>query len=308
MIVLCPTLLPSPLLADPVTPIGVYTFPLCHALVKPRGCPLYDFAVLYGAPDESPGHGADNTPATFLHFELLGGRDVLEALGVHGLSGTRPLQHLIGARTIAGHLGRLYFGLPYNRGGGEYGSHYTFVWRQGRWRYAASLHSWRPHSATLHVLTSIIAHIAPRQAPTAADASLRVALPHGWDQRTVSGGLVAARTGVNELIAANFRLPATIAECEGGMPRLARRDALVRIYDYGAGTPMPPAVRPVRALTVGPIHTQHGRGPGAPAYAYTRFRYRGHLVVVDASFGARHPPRVVLRALRRLLARTRFAA
>jgi hypothetical protein len=125
--VLCPTLLPRPGPADPSTPIGAYVFPVCHALVKGRGCPLYDFAVLYGAPNESPGHAAEHTPARFLHFELLGGRYILDATTVHGRSGTRPLQRLVGSRTIAGHHGRLYFGLPYDRGGGEYGSHYTFV-------------------------------------------------------------------------------------------------------------------------------------------------------------------------------------
>ena len=144
VVVLCPSLLPRPRASDPSTPIGVYTFPVCHALVKERGCPLYDLAVLYGAPNESPGHGAENTPARFLHFELLGGRYILDATTVHGFSGGRPLQRPVGARTIAGHRGRLYFGLPYDRGGGEYGSHYTFVWRLGAWRYAASLHSWRP--------------------------------------------------------------------------------------------------------------------------------------------------------------------
>jgi hypothetical protein len=143
----------------------VYTFPVCHALGKKSGCPLYDFAVLYGAPNESPARAAQNTPVRFLHFELLGGRYVLEALSVHGLSGTRPLQRLLGTRTIAGHRGHLYFGLPYDRGGGEYGSHYTFVWRRGPWRYAASLHSWTPHRNRLSVLAAIIAHLVTRPDP-----------------------------------------------------------------------------------------------------------------------------------------------
>lgn len=155
----CPTLLPRPRETDPPIPIGVYTFPVCHALVKGRGCPLYDLAVLYGAPNESRGHAAQNTPARFLHFELLGGRYVSAALSLHGLSGTHPLQRLVGTRTIAGHRGHLYFGLPYGRGGGEYGSHYTFVWRQAGWRYAASLHSWRPHRQTLAVLAAILARL-----------------------------------------------------------------------------------------------------------------------------------------------------
>jgi hypothetical protein len=60
--VLCPTLLPRPLPAASATPIRVYTFPVCHALGKKSGCPLYDFAVLYGAPNESPARAAQNSP------------------------------------------------------------------------------------------------------------------------------------------------------------------------------------------------------------------------------------------------------
>jgi hypothetical protein len=128
VLVLCPTILPRPATTHPATPIGVHTFPFCHALVRPAGCPLYDLAVMYGAPDEPPnGDGGHNPPATFLHFEMLGGRYVAEALSLHGLSGTVPLQRLIGRRTIAGHHGLLYFGLPYQHGGGEFGSHYTFT-------------------------------------------------------------------------------------------------------------------------------------------------------------------------------------
>jgi hypothetical protein len=160
IVVFCPTMLPRP--SDPATPIGVHTFPVCRALGKGPRCPLYDFAVLYGAPNESPGHGAENTPARFLHFEMLGGRYVLEALGVHGLSGSNRLQRPLGKRTISGLHGQLYFGLPYNQGGGEFGSHYTFIWRQGRIRYAASLHSWTPHRETLDLLAAIIADVAPQ--------------------------------------------------------------------------------------------------------------------------------------------------
>jgi hypothetical protein len=158
--VLCPTRLPRPAATSPPTPVGVYTFHVCHGLEKRPGCPLYDIAVLYGAPYESPAQAAKNTPARFVHFEMLGGRYIAQALGLHGLSGTRPLQRLISTRTIAGHRGHLYFGLPYNQGGGQYGSHYTFVWNQGGVRYAASLHSWTPHTATLKVLADIISHVA----------------------------------------------------------------------------------------------------------------------------------------------------
>ena len=161
--VVCPTVLPRPLPAAPATPIGVYTFPVCRAYGKPSGCPLYDFAVLYGAPDERPGHAVYNTPPAFLHFELLGGRRIYAAVDVHGLSGNRLLQRPLGSRTIAGHRGRLYFGLPYNEGGGEYGSHYTFVWRQGGWGYAAELHSWTPHTQTLAVLAAIVAHLGTQR-------------------------------------------------------------------------------------------------------------------------------------------------
>jgi hypothetical protein len=159
MPVLCPTRLPRPEAASPPTPIGVYTFHVCHAEGRKPGCPLYDLAVLYGVPSRSPANAAEDTPSRFLHFEMLGGRYVPDALGVHSLSGTRPLQRLVATQTIAGHRGHLYFGLPYNRGGGQYGSHYTFIWRQGRWSYAASLHSWKPHTTALKVLADIISHI-----------------------------------------------------------------------------------------------------------------------------------------------------
>jgi hypothetical protein len=186
-----------------VTHVGVYTFPVCHAERRKPGCPLYDLAVLYGAPDESPGHGSRNSPQSFLHFEILGGRGVPEAVGVHGLSGTRPLQRLLVTRTIAGHRGHLYLGLPYDRGGGEYGSHYTFVWRRGPWHYAASLHSWTPYRDTLAVLAAIIAHlvIQPDPGSETTTASLRVSTPRlGRAHGTRRGGrlLAGARHGADE--------------------------------------------------------------------------------------------------------------
>jgi hypothetical protein len=100
MTVLCPTRLPRPEAASPPTPIGVYTFHVCHAEGRKPGCPLYDLAVLYGVPSRSAGNAAKDTPSRFLHFEMLGGRYVPDALGVHSLSGTRPLQRLIGTRMI----------------------------------------------------------------------------------------------------------------------------------------------------------------------------------------------------------------
>ena len=290
VVVLCPTLLPQPRGTDPSTPVGVYTFPVCHALVKGRGCPLYDLAVLYGAPNESPGHGAENTPARFLHFELLGGRYILDATTVHSFSGGRPLQRLVGARTIAGHRGHLYFGLPYDRGGGEYGSHYTFVWRQGPWRYAASLHSWRPHRQTLAVLAAIIDHLVtqPDPGPETTPASLHISVPRGWAERTAPGGGLA---GVRVLLAANFSLPAAAAACGGQLPRLTRGDAVVRIYDYGPGASAGSA-RAVSAVHIGHIRTRHQARRNPPTASYARMRYRGHLLVVDAG-----PPTPRRRAL-----------
>jgi hypothetical protein len=281
--------------------VGVYTFPVCHAEHRNADCPLYDLAILYGAPDGSPGHGSCNSPRSFLHLELLGGRGVPQAVGVGGLSGTRPLQRLLGTRTIAGLRGQLYFGLPYNRGGGEYGSHYTFVWRQGAWRYAASLHSWRPHRQTLAVLAAIITHLAARPEPasTATNAALHIPLPKGWDERVAYGGVGADPTGVREIIAANVRLPATVGECEEGTPRLARRETVVR--DYGTGLRAPSA-RSVSTLRLGDVAVQPRSLRDPPAASFARMRYGGHLLVVDAAFGARHPTRRILREVRRLLA------
>jgi hypothetical protein len=158
--VLCPSRLPRPRATNPPNPIGVRRFPVCREWEKKSQCSLYDLAVLYGAPDESPGHGRENTPVRFLHFEILGGRGVGDVLRLQGLASTgHPFQHLIGTRTIADHRGHLYFGLPYNQGGGQYGSHYTFVWQQAGTRYAASLHSWALHTETLKLLEAIIRHV-----------------------------------------------------------------------------------------------------------------------------------------------------
>lgn len=304
--VLCPTLLPRPLPVVPATRVGVYTFPACHAEHRQPDCPLYDLAVLYGAPDGSPGHGSRNSPRSFLHLELLGGRGVPQAIGVGGLSGTRPLQRLLGARTITRHRGHLYFGLPYDWGGGEYGSHYTFVWRQGPWRYAASLHTWGPHRQTLAVLAAIIDHLVAQPDPGSetTPASLHIPVPRGWDERTASGGNSA---GVKVLVAANFRLPAAVAACGGQLPRLTRGDAVVRIYDYGPGASRGSA-RAVSAVRIGRIRTQQQPRRNPPAAAYARMRYGGHLLLVDAAFGARRPPRRVVREVRRLLAGAHYRA
>jgi hypothetical protein len=160
--VLCPSLLPRPKATNPPNSIGVRRFPVCREWEKRSQCPLYDFAVLYGAPDESPGHASENTPVRFLHFEILGGDGVGDVLRLQGLASTgHPFQHLIGTRTIAGRRGHLYFGLPYNQGGGQFGSHYTFVWEQAGTRHAASLHSWTPHTATIKLLEAIIGHVVP---------------------------------------------------------------------------------------------------------------------------------------------------
>jgi hypothetical protein len=307
--VLCPTLLPRPLPPHRATPVGVYTFPVCHAEHRKPDCPLYDLAVLYGAPAGSPGHGLRNSPRSFLHLELLGGRGVPGAIGVGGLSGTRPLQRLLGTRTIGEHRGRLYFGLPYDRGGGEYGSHYTFVWRQGAWRYAASLHAWRPHRQTLAVLGAIIEHLAAQAAPApaASGAGLHIPLPRGWHERVAYGGIGADPTGVKELIATNFRLPVSAAECEGGTPRLGRHETVVRVYDYGTGVRVPSAPS-VSTLRLGDVAAQARSVRNPPAASYARMHYRGHLLVVNAAFGARHPPRGVVRQIRRILAGARYPA
>ena len=113
--------------------------------------------IVYGAPHQNLSAG--DSPRVFLHAEFFSAatmHSLLEALGVFSLSGSNRLQTLIGMRTLGGHSGRLYRGLPYSRGGGELGGHVTFVW-QAAGSHAVSLHAWRPVRATLAVLSALVA-------------------------------------------------------------------------------------------------------------------------------------------------------
>jgi hypothetical protein len=112
--------------------------------------------IVYGAPHQNL--SARDTPRVFLHAEFFSAatmHSLLEGLGAFGLSGSNRLQTLVGVRTLGGHRGRLYWGLPYSRGGGELGGHLTFVWGDGGY-HAVSLHAWRPVRETLAVLSALV--------------------------------------------------------------------------------------------------------------------------------------------------------
>ena len=151
--VICPSVLPRPSPELPTTPAqrrfraDVY---------GPAG--RYDLVVGYGAPYEDPAQLDQNSPKQFLHFEVIGGRDLRTVVAW----GTR-LQHDLGETVIAGHHGHLYYGRPYSQGGGNFSDHLTFVWHQCHVGYATSLHSWPPRSETLALLRAVTARLVPER-------------------------------------------------------------------------------------------------------------------------------------------------
>jgi hypothetical protein len=149
-LVACPTGLPKP----DSSRIAQAPYVLSYVRLRGRFAAVM---IVYGAPHQNLSAG--DTPRAFLHAEFFSAatmHSLLDGLGVFGLSGSNPLQTLVGKRTLGGHGGRLYRGLPYSRGGGELGGHLTFVWQAGG-SHAVSLHAWRPVRATLPVLSALVA-------------------------------------------------------------------------------------------------------------------------------------------------------
>ena len=170
-VVLCPTRLPRGIAwyrpDKPPAKFHVYQY-----TQDGRSFQWYSrIVIMYGGPDERPGHGRLNTPNRFLHFEMISGywrpshrhAWIRQALEIGTMAGDRPLQRLLGWRRLGGHGGRLFAGLPYGSGGGELGGHLTFVWRDGGVVHGASLHAWTPRRQTLAVLDAIIQTLAPVQ-------------------------------------------------------------------------------------------------------------------------------------------------
>ncbi len=154
--VVCPSRLPASVAPHRVE---IRSFRTCSALNLPQGCPLYALLFMYGSPSPGYSYKAQTyPPSRFVHFEMVGGRsrEVRSWLGIGVRSGGRLLQKPLGTRTLGKRTGTLFLGLPDNKGGGQYGGHFTFLWSAGHQEYAASLHIWRPQSATLKTLDAIV--------------------------------------------------------------------------------------------------------------------------------------------------------
>jgi len=175
-VVLCPVALPRPIPAIArIAPPRAYgyvcwmrhghrrcLFPRDAASAKPKDArPYYLVNAFYGAPDENPRHQRDNTPRRFFHLMIWGGPVPDGALQLGDKAGGRLLQRPLGAYSIDGHHGRLYRGLPYWLGGGEYGNHYTFVWGNKQSRLVVSLHAWAPRVETLAVIRAVVGWLRP---------------------------------------------------------------------------------------------------------------------------------------------------
>lgn len=137
-------------------------YPRDAASAKPKDAkPYYLVNAFYGAPDENPHHQRSNTPRRFFHLMIWGGPVPNGALQLGEKSDGRLLQRPLGAYAVDGHRGRLYRGLPYWLGGGEYGNHYTFVWGTAQRRMVVSLHAWAPRAETLAVLRAVVGWLRP---------------------------------------------------------------------------------------------------------------------------------------------------
>ena len=144
-------------------------------------------------------------------------------------------------------------------------------------------------------------------AKSIAVAGLRLSLPPSWHADVAYGGLGADPFGVSEIIVANLRLPANANRCEGLIPTLSRRQVIVRIYDYGSG-PLAPSSPPAHAIRLNRIRSVHDWAMRIRGVSEARMHFHGDALVVQGVFGARRPPAIVLRAVRRLLASARPTA
>jgi hypothetical protein len=124
----------------------------------------------------------------------------------------------------------------------------------------------------------------------------------GWHGHVFYGGLGADPKGLAVLVAANIRLPSTVADCESLIPRLRRGQVIVRVYDYG-DSPLAPRAEAVSVIRPGPIRAVSGDQRLVEGFAERRVRFAGHTLVVEIDYGVRHPPAGVVRAVRRFLGR-----
>jgi hypothetical protein len=144
-------------------------------------------------------------------------------------------------------------------------------------------------------------HVLHAATPLSARAQpLHLILPVGWTSRSFSGGLGSDPHGLRVLVAANRRLPASVAECESLIPGLTSDQAMVRIYDYGQ-SPLAPKARSVNVIRPGapnPVQQPNGRVGG---FNETRVRYEGHTLVIDTNYGSSQPTAGVRAQVTKLL-------
>jgi hypothetical protein len=142
----------------------------------------------------------------------------------------------------------------------------------------------------------------PNHVRAVADDHVRLRLEPGWHGRVTHAGMGYNPAGLAVLTAANFRLPDSATECDGGglLPRLSRREAIVRIYDYSGATD--PGFRPVAVVRPDPIRPVQDSARRTRGFAQSRVRFGGRALAVLVSYGARHPPAATRRAVRRVLA------
>jgi hypothetical protein len=161
------------------------------------------------------------------------------------------------------------------------------------------------HASTARIAQALAVarslHILHTARPLSAQAQpLRLTLPAGWTSRSFSGGLGSDPHGLRVLVAANRRLPASVAECESLIPGLTSDQAMVRIYDYGQSplAPKAPSVNVIRPGAPKPVQQPNGRVGG---FNETRVRYQGHTLVIDTNYGSSHPPAEVRAQVAKLL-------
>jgi hypothetical protein len=125
--------------------------------------------------------------------------------------------------------------------------------------------------------------------PVSAPAhALHLTLPAAWTSRSFSSALTWNPHGVGVLIAANRPLPASATKCEALIPGLTPDQALVRIYDYGQIGPTKQFhhVKVIRPGAISPNQQPNGEIGG---FNETRISYHGHILMIDTSYGTRHP-------------------
>jgi hypothetical protein len=149
--VLCPTRLPH---AAVGTPPGTAP-PTVRVVPFPATQARYMVHFEYSAPYEAGPLDPRNRPARFLHFSIAGGDLRSFAEPSQDLPPRSPAAQPLGAWRLGGRVGMLYHQRPYSSGGGLYGNHFIFIWREFGTEYGASLHGW-DDKQSIAVLGSLI--------------------------------------------------------------------------------------------------------------------------------------------------------